>query len=68
MTNEERARKNRENVKRWKAANPEKVREQNRRYLKKHRTERLLYFRKYHQAIREKAQKYDQITGGGAEE
>jgi hypothetical protein len=61
MTNEERAKKNREYVKRWKAANPEKVREQHRRYHKKHRTERLLYLQKYHQAIRDKAKKYDEL-------
>lgn len=68
MNNEELKLRKRENTKRWKAAHPEKVREHNKAYHLKHRDQRLLYFRKYHQTIRDKARKYDQITSKEAEE
>ena len=67
-TSEERRAKNREAVKRWKAAHPEKVKEHHRTYYQKHRDRRLQYFRDRHILIMDKARKYDEILGGGAEE
>lgn len=64
MTSEELKQRKRENAKRWKAAHPDRVREHNRQYHDRHRTERILYFRKYHQTMREKAKKYDELTKG----
>lgn len=68
MTNEERAKRNRENVKAWKARNPEKVAEQQRRYRLKHREKRLVYMRTYYREITEKARAYDELQKGGGEE
>ena len=68
MTNEERAKKNRENVKAWRARNPEKVADQLRRYHLKHREERLVYMRTYHRKIMDKAKAYDDLKKGGGEE
>ena len=65
MKNEERAAKNRENVRKWKAANPDKVREQAHRYYLRHREKRLVYMRTYAQRTREKARKYDEMMAGG---
>jgi hypothetical protein len=67
MNNEERAKKNRENVRKWKAENPDKVREQARRYFLRHREQRLVYMRKHAQEVRDKARKYDEMTGGAEE-
>ena len=67
MTNEERAKRNRENVKAWKARNPEKVAEQQRRYRLKHREKRLVYMRTYYRQIAEKARAYDELQKGGGE-
>lgn len=61
---EERRAKNREAVKRWKAAHPDRVRQLNQRYHQKHRDQRLRYFREYHQEVRKKAKLYDELTGG----
>lgn len=68
MNSEELKQRKRENTKRWKAAHPERVREHNKQYSLRHREERLLYFKAYYRKNRDKARKYDQITGGGAEE
>lgn len=68
MNSEELKQRKRENTKRWKAAHPEKVREHNTQYHMKHREQRILYFKAYYRKNRDKARKYDQITGGGAEE
>ena len=67
MTSEEKAAKNRANVKEWKAANRDKVREQHKRYYLRHRERRLAYDREYKRMIREKAKKYDELTGGADE-
>lgn len=67
MNSEERAAKKRENVKKWKAANPEKVREQRQRYYLRHREKRLVYMRQYSREMREKARQFDEKTGGAEE-
>ena len=67
MNNEERAQKKRETVRKWKAKNPEKVREQKRRYHLRHREQRLTYMRTRYRDMRDKAAKYDELTGGGTE-
>ena len=67
MTNEERAKRNRESVRAWKARNPEKVAEQRKRYRLKHREQRLAYLRMYHRTMAEKARAYDELQKGGGE-
>lgn len=67
MTNEERAKRNREAVRKWKAKNPEKVAEQQKRYRLKHREQSLAYMRAYHRKIVEKARAYDELQKGGGE-
>lgn len=64
MNNEQIKQRKRENSKRWKAANRDKVSEQNRRYHLKHREQRIQYMRQYHRRIMDKANKYDQLTSG----
>ena len=66
--NEERRAKNREAVKKWKAAHPDKVKEYQRQYHLKHLDQRLSYYRQYHRSVREKARKYDELNKEGAEE
>jgi len=68
MTNEEKAAKNRERVKRWKEKNPEKVYAQHKRYYLKHIEGLRQYHRNYQRMVREKARKYDQISSSGEAE
>ena len=68
MTNEERASKKREYIKEWRKKNPEKVKEQLRRYELKHREQRLAYKRTQYKLMREKAAKYDELMKGEKEE
>ena len=51
-------------VKKWKQANPDKVREQRRRYYLKNREKRLKYIREYKRRIRAQ----EKADTGGAEE
>ena len=64
LTSEERAIRNRENVKRWKAKNPDKVRGQQKRYYMSHQEKRKAYWKNYYRTMRDKAAKYDELTGG----
>ena len=54
-------------VKKWKLANPDKVREQKRRYSLKNRAKQNKYHSEYMRRLREKARKYDEQTGGAEE-
>ena len=62
MNHDEKWQRKRASDKRWKAANRDKVSEQNRRYHVKHREQRILYMRTYHRNMADKAKKYDQLT------
>jgi len=64
---EERAAKRRECVKRWKLANPEKVKAQYHRHYVRHRDKKLAYSLEYKRRIKDKARKYDELTGGAEE-
>ena len=65
---EERRAKNREAVKRRKSAHPDRVREYQKQYHLKNRERRLHYFREYHQEVRDKARRQDEMQQDGAEE
>ena len=67
MTNEEMVLKNRKRVKAWKLKNPEKVREQLKRYRIRNKDKIRLYDHNRYKTMKEKAAKYDELTGGHTE-
>lgn len=54
MTDEEKKLRNRENLKKWRMANKEKVAEQYKRYYEKHKEEKLEQCKQYYQNSKEK--------------
>ena len=67
MMNEEKAIDNRKRVKEWKLKNPEKLREQRKRYRLKNKNRLRLYDHNRYILMRDKAAKYDELTGGQKE-
>lgn len=65
--NEEKAIENRKRVKEWKLKNPEKVRSQLKKYRLKHKDKLKLYNHNRYMLMKEKAAKYDELTGGKKE-